>query len=109
MSVKREYGIVLLAGAIGAVLVLLAVRQRWAQAVFVQPKPLPAQDVGVSGNDLVPLAGALALAGLACLAAVIATGSWARRVAGGTSCWPVTGMSCAGSGRGGVKMAWAQA
>jgi hypothetical protein len=28
--------------------------------------------------------------------------------ASGTSCWPVTGMSWAGSGRGGVKMACAQ-
>jgi uncharacterized membrane protein (TIGR02234 family) len=82
MSVKREYGIVLLAGAIGAVLVLLAVRQRWAQAVFTMPKPLSPEVVNVSGADLVPLAGALALAALAGLAAVIATRGVARRVAG---------------------------
>lgn len=79
---RREYGLALLAGAIGAGLILLAVRQQWAQAVFTQPKPLPQQTVGVSGEDLVPLAGALALAALACLAAIIATrGVW-RRVAG---------------------------
>jgi uncharacterized membrane protein (TIGR02234 family) len=81
-SVKREYGIVLLLGAIGAVLVLLAVRQRWAQAVFTMPKPLSPEVVNVSGADLVPLAGALALAALAGLAAVIATRGVARRVAG---------------------------
>jgi uncharacterized membrane protein (TIGR02234 family) len=80
--VKREYGIVLLAGAVGAVLVLLAVRQRWAQAVFTMPKPLSPEVVNVSGADLVPLAGALALAALAGLAAVIATRGVARRVAG---------------------------
>jgi uncharacterized membrane protein (TIGR02234 family) len=49
---------------------------------FTPPRPLPAQDISVTGQQLVPLAGALALAGLACLAAVIATRSWARRVAG---------------------------
>jgi uncharacterized membrane protein (TIGR02234 family) len=79
---KREYGLALLAGAVGAGIVLLAVRQRWAQAVFTPPKPLAAQVVDVSGNDLVPLAGALALAALAGLAAVIATRGVVRRAAG---------------------------
>jgi uncharacterized membrane protein (TIGR02234 family) len=79
---KREYGAALLAGAVGAGLILLAVRQRWAQAVFTPPKPLSAQVVGVSGSDLVPLAGALALAALAGLAAVIATRGILRRAAG---------------------------
>jgi uncharacterized membrane protein (TIGR02234 family) len=79
---RREYGIALLTGAVGAGLVLLAVRQQWARVVFTQPKPLPTQVVGVSGADLVPLAAALAVAALACLAAVIATrGVW-RRAAG---------------------------
>ena len=82
MNEKREYGIVLLTGAVGAVLVLLAVRQRWAQAVFTMPKPLSPEVVNVSGSDLVPLAGALALAALAGLAAVIATRGVVRRVAG---------------------------
>jgi uncharacterized membrane protein (TIGR02234 family) len=82
MTVKREYGSALLAGAVGAVVIILAAREQWAQAVFVQPKPLPAQVVDVSGNDLVPLAGALALAALAGLAAVIATRGTVRRVAG---------------------------
>jgi uncharacterized membrane protein (TIGR02234 family) len=82
MTVKREYGFALLAGAVGAGLVLLAVRQRWAQAVFTPPKPLSPQVVSVSGSDLVPLAGALALAALAGLAAVIATRGTLRRAAG---------------------------
>ena len=82
MSPKRAYGLALLAAAVGAGLILLAVRQRWAQAVFTQPKPLPAQVINVSGSDLVPLAGALALAALAGLAAVIATRGVLRRVAG---------------------------
>lgn len=82
-TAKREYGLTLLAGAVGAGLILLAVRQQWARAVFTPPKPLSAQVVHVSGADLVPLAGALALAALACLAAVIATRGVLRRVAGG--------------------------
>jgi uncharacterized membrane protein (TIGR02234 family) len=79
---RREYTLALLAGAIGAGLIWLALREQWAQAVFTQPKPLPQQTVSVSGADLAPVAGALAVAALACLAAVIATrGVW-RRAAG---------------------------
>jgi uncharacterized membrane protein (TIGR02234 family) len=81
-AAKREYGFALLAGAVGAGLILLAVRQQWAKAVFTQPKPLPSQVIDVSGSDLVPLAGALALAALAGLAAVIATRGAFRRAAG---------------------------
>jgi uncharacterized membrane protein (TIGR02234 family) len=79
---RREFGLVLLLGAAGAGLVVFAVRQTWAQAIFTPPRPLPAQEISVTGQQLVPLASALALAGLACLAAVIATRSAARRVAG---------------------------
>src|SRR6204780_5755924 len=79
---RREFALVLLLGAAGAGLVVLAVRQAWAQAIFTAPRPLPAQDISVTGQQLVPLAGALALAALACLAAVIATRSAVRRVAG---------------------------
>ena len=80
---RREFGFVLLLGAVGAALVVFALRQTWAQAIFTPPRPLPAQQISVTGQQLVPLAGALALAALACLAAVIATRSVARRVAGG--------------------------
>ena len=79
---RREFGLVLLVGAAGAGLVVLALRSAWAQAIFTPPRPLPAQDIAVTGQQLVPLAGALALAALACLAAVIATKSALRRAAG---------------------------
>ena len=79
---RREFGLVLLLGAVGASLVVFALRQTWAHAIFTPPHPLPAQDIPVTGQQLVPLAGALALAALACLAAVIATRSVVRRVAG---------------------------
>jgi uncharacterized membrane protein (TIGR02234 family) len=81
-TMRREFGLVLLLGAAGAGLVVFAVRQTWARAIFTPPRPLPAQQIPVTGQQLVPLASALALAGLACLAAVIATRSTARRVAG---------------------------
>jgi uncharacterized membrane protein (TIGR02234 family) len=81
-SPKRQYGYALLAGAVGAGLVLLAMRAQWAQAVFTPQKPLTAEVVNVSGTDLVPLAGALALAALAGLVAVIATRGLARRAVG---------------------------
>ena len=73
---------VLVGCAAGAGLTILAVRQAWAHAVFTAPHPLPAQEISVSGQQLVPLASALAIAALACLAAVIATRSLARRAAG---------------------------
>jgi len=79
---RRAFTLVLLAGAAGAGLVVLAVRQVWAHAIFAPPRPLPAQDISVTGQQLVPLASALALAALACLAAVIATRSVARGAAG---------------------------
>jgi len=82
MASKREYGMALLAGAVGGGLILVSVRQRWAQAVFTPPKPLSAQVISVTGTDLVPLAGALGIAALACLAAVIATRGVVRRASG---------------------------
>jgi uncharacterized membrane protein (TIGR02234 family) len=81
-SPKRQYGYALLTGAVGAGLVLLALRAQWAQAVFTPQKPLTAEVVNVSGNDLVPLAGGLALAALAALVAVIATRGVVRRAVG---------------------------
>ena len=80
---RREYLLTLLAGAIGAAVVLLAARQGWARVVTIEPHPLPASRVIVSGQDLVPAAGALGLAALAGLAAVLATRGLARRVVGG--------------------------
>jgi uncharacterized membrane protein (TIGR02234 family) len=79
---RREYAAGLALGAVGAGLVLLSARQGWARVATPAPAPLPASVVSVSGQDLVPLAGALALAALASLAAVIATRRLARRLAG---------------------------
>ncbi|HYZ56897.1 MAG TPA: Trp biosynthesis-associated membrane protein, partial [Streptosporangiaceae bacterium] len=81
-AARRQFTLALLLGAAGAGLALLAVRQGWARAVYQAPRPLPSQSITVTGQDLVPAAGALALAGLACLAAVIATRGIVRRGAG---------------------------
>jgi uncharacterized membrane protein (TIGR02234 family) len=81
-SARREVVVVLVLGAAGAGLVFLASRQGWAQVRTVPPKPLPASQVTVTGSALVPYADALALAGLATLAAVLATRGLARRVTG---------------------------
>jgi uncharacterized membrane protein (TIGR02234 family) len=82
-SARREYLLTLLAGAVGAAVVLLAARQGWARVVTIEPRPLPASRVAVRGQDLVPAAGALGLAALAGLAAVLATRGLARRIVGG--------------------------
>jgi uncharacterized membrane protein (TIGR02234 family) len=79
---RRQFVLMLLLGAAGAGLALLAVRQGWARAVYTEPKPLPSQSITVTGQDMVPAASALALAGLACLAAIIATRGLLRRIAG---------------------------
>jgi uncharacterized membrane protein (TIGR02234 family) len=79
---RRQFVLMLLVGAAGAGLALLAVRQGWARAIYAEPKPLPSQSISVTGQDMVPAASALALAGLACLAAIIATRGLLRRIAG---------------------------
>ena len=81
-AVRREFTVALLAGAAGAALILLALRQVWAHALYTPPHPFPATDLAVSGQKLVPLASALAIAALACLAAVIATRGVPRRAVG---------------------------
>jgi uncharacterized membrane protein (TIGR02234 family) len=80
LGAERNRALVL--GAAGAGLILLALRQVWAHAVYAPPRPFPAQDFAVSGQKLVPLASALAIAALACLAAVIATRGVLRRLTG---------------------------
>src|SRR5271166_1588513 len=81
-SARRELLLTLLLGAAGAGLVFLASRQGWAQVTTIPPKPLPASRVTVAGSALVPYADALALAGLATLAAVVASRRLARRLTG---------------------------
>ncbi|HEY1639065.1 MAG TPA: Trp biosynthesis-associated membrane protein [Streptosporangiaceae bacterium] len=83
LSPRQELTAVVLLGAAGAGLVFLATRQGWAQVRTDVPAPLPDSVVRVTGQSLVPFAGALAFAALATLAAVLATRRLARRVAGG--------------------------
>ena len=78
----REYALVLAVAAAGALLVLLSAHQGWARVVTAAPAPIPGSTVTVNGQAVVPLAGALALASLAGLAAVIATRGLARRLVG---------------------------
>jgi uncharacterized membrane protein (TIGR02234 family) len=79
---RQELILVLLLGAAGAGLVLLVMRQGWAQVERTAPRPLPASVTAVSGQALVPAASALAVAALAGLAAVLASRRTLRRVAG---------------------------
>ena len=82
MTSRRQYGAAIVACVAGAGLALLALRQGWARVDYAAPRPLPSGSIPVSGQDLLLAAGALALAALACLAAIIATRGLARRVAG---------------------------
>jgi uncharacterized membrane protein (TIGR02234 family) len=79
---RRELVLLLLLGAAGSGLVLLATRQGWAHVEMTAPKPLPSSVTTETGQALVPVTGALALAALAGLAAVLATRRTLRRVVG---------------------------
>jgi uncharacterized membrane protein (TIGR02234 family) len=81
-SDRRELIVALLLGAAGAGLVFLASRQGWAQVRTTPPNPLPPSRVTVTGAALVPYADALVVAGLATLAAVLASRGLARRLTG---------------------------
>jgi uncharacterized membrane protein (TIGR02234 family) len=82
-SPRRELTVALLLGAAGAGLIFLATRQGWAQVATNPPRPLPASRIQVTGAALVPYADALVVAGLATLAAVLASRRLLRRLAGG--------------------------
>ena len=82
LSPRREMMLTGLLGLVGAGLVFLAVRQGWAHVRTAAPRPLPGSDVPVTGQDLVPAAGALAVAALASLAAVLATRGRVRVLVG---------------------------
>jgi uncharacterized membrane protein (TIGR02234 family) len=81
-SAGRALALTLVVGAAGAAVAFLATRQGWAQVRTTPPKPLPPSLVGVTGSALVPYAGALVVAGLASLAAVVATRNLWRRLSG---------------------------
>ena len=71
-----------LLGAAGAGLAFLATRQGWAQVRTSPPRPLPSSLMTVTGSAMVPYADALVVAGLASLAAVLATRQAWRRISG---------------------------
>jgi uncharacterized membrane protein (TIGR02234 family) len=79
---RREFTAAIVACVLGAGLALLSLRQDWARVFYRAPSPLPSGSVPVTGWNILPAASALALAAVACLAAVIATRGVARRVAG---------------------------
>lgn len=79
---RHELAVLLLCGAAGAGLVLLATRQDLARVIVRAPRPLPATVTLLSAQDLRPAIGALAVAALASLAAVLATRRLARRLTG---------------------------
>ncbi len=81
-SARRALALTLLLGAAGAGLAFLATRQGWAKVRTTPPAPLPPSIVSVTGSALVPYADALAIAGLASLAAVLATRKLWRRLSG---------------------------
>jgi uncharacterized membrane protein (TIGR02234 family) len=81
-SPRQELWLALLLGAVGAGLIFLATRQAWAQIRTIPPKPLPPSTVTVTGAALVPYADALVVAGLATLAAVLASKGLLRRLTG---------------------------
>lgn len=93
---RREFAALLLAGAAGAGVVLLATRQPAAHVVVTPPRPLPRTVTPVSWQDLFPVVSALAVAALASMAAVLATRGWLRRI---------TGLITAGLGVGIVALA----
>jgi uncharacterized membrane protein (TIGR02234 family) len=79
---RKEFGGAIVICVAGAGLVLLGLHQHWVRVYYKAPAPLPSGSLPVSGQSLLPAASALALASLACLAAIIATRGWARQVAG---------------------------
>ncbi len=79
---RRNLAAILLGGAAGAGIVLLATRQELARVVVRAPRPLPDSITTVSAQDLRPAVAALAVAALASLAAVLATRGWLRRLTG---------------------------
>jgi tryptophan-associated transmembrane protein len=83
---RRELAAVLLAGAAGAGIVLLATRQRLAEVIVRAPRPLPATVSPVSVQDVHPAIAALAVAAIASLAAVLATRGALRRLTGLATC-----------------------
>jgi hypothetical protein len=96
---RREFAVLLVAGVLGAGLVLFAARQHFARVEVVPVHPLPVSVTWVSGQDLLPAASALALAALASMAAVLATRGLLRRVTGVITALLGVGIAVVAAGR----------
>ncbi|HEY2577550.1 MAG TPA: Trp biosynthesis-associated membrane protein [Streptosporangiaceae bacterium] len=81
MTARRQFGGAIAVCVLGAALAFFALRQDWARVYYTAPAPLPSGSLAVTGQSLLPAASALALAAVACLAAIIATRGLARRIA----------------------------
>lgn len=79
---RQQLVFVLLAGVVGAALVLVAAGRGWAHVVIDQPAPLSAGRRTLSGSQLAPALDGLGLAGLAGLAGILATRGAGRIVVG---------------------------
>jgi len=82
MTVRREYGVVLLACALGAGLLFLAGSRGWVTLSVARGKPLPELRHTVSGSKAQPLITAMAVLGLAGVVALLATRRVGRRIVG---------------------------
>ena len=82
MSPRRERTAVVVACAVGAVVVLVAGGREWASWLVERPSPLAAVRETRTGGDLASAAGALGLAGLAGSVALVATRGWGRLLTG---------------------------
>lgn len=77
----REYALVVAVGAAAAGIALFAVGRVWVET-SVMTQGMPRQPVAVSGTDAVAWLRAVALVGLAGVAALLVTGGRGRRVVG---------------------------
>lgn len=78
----REYGIVTLAMAAGAALMLAASGRVWVTGMLGSPGPVAPVPVEVTGGDLTGALSGLGWAGLAGIAGLYAARAWPRRVVG---------------------------
>lgn len=96
---RRELAVLLLAGAAGAGAVLLGSRQELARVIVHAPRPLPDSVTAVTAQGVRPAIGALAIAALASLAAVLATRGVGRRITGALTIVLGTGIAALAFGQ----------
>jgi uncharacterized membrane protein (TIGR02234 family) len=82
MNGRREYGLALVACAIGAGLLFLAASQHWVTLTVPRDKPFPPLRRTISGSHAQPLLTGLAIVGLGGVVALLATRRIGRRIVG---------------------------